>query len=347
MKTLVVLASVMVFLSLAVPKKIEAQKRRVARIIEHTTPEISWVKTSFPSGVDIFTADLAINSSGHIFVGTGNGIFRSMDNGANWIPIDNGLKPNSSGTRTVFALAINSSGHIFAAVWSQIYLSIDNGNTWTQQSAFSSGDGAYVLAINSSGYIFAGTGEGIYRSTDSGVTWTAKNQGLISEGDDRNGVHAIAINSKGDIFAGAFDGVYRSTDNGDNWTQKLGDASNNAFVLAISPNGSVFTQLSSNQPRPTGDEGIYRSTDNGNKWTRMKKDADVIVINSSGHIFLGTLGTTAGVYRSMDNGISWTNISKGLVLSKGNLTDKRVSALAVSPSGTIFAVTPAGIYRSK
>lgn len=308
--------------------------------------EISWVKTNFPSGVDIFTADLAINSSGHIFVGTGNGIYRSMDNGASWTPINNGLKPNSSGTRNVFALAINSSGHIFAAIWDQIYLSIDNGNNWTQQSEFGDRRGAYALAINSNGDIFAGTGEGAYRSTDNGVTWTAKNLGLIRDGDDRNGVHSIAINPNGDIFLGAFDGVYRSTDNGNHWQHILDfGGGNHANVLVAISKGLVFVQMSQNARLPQGTEGVYRSTNNGERWTRINVDgADVMALNSGGHIFRGT---RSGVYRSTNNGVSWTKISKGLVLSKANLTDKIVSALAISPNGIMFAVTADGVYRSK
>ena len=251
---------------------------------------------------------------------------------------------------------INSSGHIFAAIWDQIYLSIDNGNNWTQQSDF--GDrsgGAYALAINSNGDIFAGTGEGAYRSTDNGVTWTAKNLGLIRDGDDRNGVHSIGINPKGDIFLGAYDGVYRSTDNGDHWKHVLDfGGGNNAGNLAINPSGNIFVDMASNARMDQGTEGVYRSTNNGDRWSRIIKTggpqipnfdgAWSIVIDSKGIIFLGT---RSGVYRSNNNGNSWTRMSNGLLLSKDNLTDKNVSALAIDPNGTMFAVTPAGVHRAK
>ncbi len=52
---------------------------------------------------------LAINSSGHIFVGTYDGVFRSTDNGGIWAQVNTGLTNTS-----VCSLTINSSGHIFA-----------------------------------------------------------------------------------------------------------------------------------------------------------------------------------------------------------------------------------------
>ena len=351
MKTFFFLSGAIILLFLPFPYKAYAQ-RRTAQAVKTgnpraaSTPEISWQKTSFPSEVDTFTAHLAINSSGHIFVGTGNGIYRSMDNGTSWTPINNGLKANSSGTLTAFALAINSSGHVFAAIWDQVYLSTDNGNNWTQQSHFGDGNGAFALAISADGHIFAGTGEGVYCSTDNGVTWTARNLGLIRDGDDRNGVYSIAINPNEDIFWGTFDGVYRSTDNGNHWKHILDfGGGNNAHVLAAISKGLVFVQMSQNARLPQGTEGVYRSTNNGERWTRINVDgADVMALNSGGHIFRGT---RSGVYRSTNNGVSWTKISKGLVLSKDKLTDKIVSALAISPNGIMFAVTPAGVFRSQ
>lgn len=351
MTTLFFLSGVIILLFLPFPYKAHAQRRTALPVKTGTTrpaftPEVSWQKTSFPSEVDTFTAHLTINSSGHIFVGTANGVYRSMDGGTTWTQINNGLKYDSYGKLNIFALAINPTGHIFAAIHDELYRSTDDGNNWTK---IRSGLTAMAMAVNSSGHIFVGD-QGMLRSTDEGVTWTKINNGF-----DSNVVNSIVMNSNGDVFVGAYDGVYRSTDNGDHWKHILDfGGGNNAGNLAINSSGNIFVGMNSNARMDQGTEGVYRSTNNGDRWTRIIKNggpqipnfdgAWSIVIDSKGIIFLGT---RSGVYRSNNSGISWTKISKGLVLSKDNLTDKNVSALAIDPNGIMFAVTPAGVYRAK
>jgi hypothetical protein len=88
-----------------------------------------WEQTNGPFGGTV--AALAINSSGDIFAGIQyGGVYRSTDNGNNWIQINNGLPTDT----WVTSLAINnSSGDIFAGTWSSgVFRSINNGNTWNQ-----------------------------------------------------------------------------------------------------------------------------------------------------------------------------------------------------------------------
>jgi hypothetical protein len=60
---------------------------------------------------NLFVRSLAINSSGHIFAGTGGGgVFRSTDNGGSWAPVNVGLT-----NLDVRSLASDSSRYIFAA----------------------------------------------------------------------------------------------------------------------------------------------------------------------------------------------------------------------------------------
>jgi hypothetical protein len=72
---------------------------------------------------------LAINSSGSIFAGTlDSGIYRSMDNGANWMQINNGLI-----NMGVVSLTIDSNGIVFAGtVGDGLFRSTDNGTNWVQ-----------------------------------------------------------------------------------------------------------------------------------------------------------------------------------------------------------------------
>jgi len=52
---------------------------------------------------------LDINQSGHLFVGiSGRGMYRSMDNGSRWMPINAGLR-----STIITSLAISPIGYIF------------------------------------------------------------------------------------------------------------------------------------------------------------------------------------------------------------------------------------------
>lgn len=60
-----------------------------------------WQQTNGPYGG--LVGSFAINSSGHIFAGTyTGGVFRSTDNGDNWMPINTGLT-----NIYIWSLAIN------------------------------------------------------------------------------------------------------------------------------------------------------------------------------------------------------------------------------------------------
>ncbi|MDZ7292991.1 MAG: T9SS type A sorting domain-containing protein [candidate division KSB1 bacterium] len=133
------------------------------------------VNTGLPNSALVFA--LAINSSGHVFAATGDGVYRSLDNGGNW------AKVLDFDGQTFYSLAINSttqdifagSGHIggfpFFSDWGDVFRSTNNGESWTHVAS-GLADYVYALAINIEGYIFAGTPEGGYRSTDNGQRWT-------------------------------------------------------------------------------------------------------------------------------------------------------------------------------
>ncbi len=143
---------------------------------------------NFPTPIH-YVSSLAINENGHIFAGIiwpehaaiGGGVFRSMDNGDQWVPANEGLT-----SLDVSSLAINSRGHIFAgligatygASGGGVFRSIDNGDHWTPINDGLTNTVVYALAINSHDYIFAGTfGGGVFRSIES----TTKVQEISAE----------------------------------------------------------------------------------------------------------------------------------------------------------------------
>ncbi len=321
--------------------------------------------------VTLGVLSLAVNSSGHLFAGTGgSGIFRSTNKGDLWIPINVGIRSHN-----VNAIAIRHDGDIFAGIGGEIYRSTDNGDSWTPLNA--GFDFITVVATNASGHVFIhDNNRHLFRSTDDGDSWE-------SIWTDRI-VYTLASDANNRLFAGTDKGVFRSFDNGDHWSFSTSNVLTDLLVdhLVINSNGVLFAASSqmfrSNDngrrwmPINTGlphqapviflsidvdgelfvcthgeplfgaTDSLFRSQDNGDHWTSIKTglantEIRAFAINSAGHLFIGTLG--AGILRSTDGGDAWSPINTGL-------TDRYVRTLAINASGHLFAGTYAGVFRS-
>ncbi|NEO74920.1 MAG: hypothetical protein F6J99_01030, partial [Moorea sp. SIO4G3] len=67
-------------------------------------------------------------NTGSLFVGTHNGIFRSKDEGRNWVEINKGLT-----NLDIYSLAVSEKGYIFAgATDGNVFRSIDQGESWVE-----------------------------------------------------------------------------------------------------------------------------------------------------------------------------------------------------------------------
>ncbi len=288
------------------------------------TQDIRWQQTGDPSWGDI---RCFANNGTTIFVGTeGFGIYRSSDNGSNWIQMNAGLT-----NPYVRTLAISSNGLIFAGVaGGGVYLSSDNGVNWTRLN-FQPNYSVNALTVSSTGLLIAGTGGGVYRSSDNGANWVSVNSGIPTII-----VYALTMSTNGTLFAGASDGgVFRSSDNGMNWTMvKLGIPNNfPVYAITASRNGTLFAGT---------DSGIFRSSDNGTNWTSVNTGlinsaVRAFTVSSNGTLFAGILG--GGVFRSSDNGTSWTSVNTGLI-------NFNVSALTICDNNTLFAGTNTWVFKT-
>lgn len=143
-------------------------------------------------------------------------VFKSTDEGANWIKSNSGLPddlsvPDSSDPPLPGPLVIDpaNTNIIYAAgTDGSVFKSINGGTSWTElnnglPSAFVS-----VLVIDpaNTNTIYAGTGKGVFfKSTDGGASWSPLNNGL----PDRYG-YALVIDASGTFLhvgtqAGVFD----------------------------------------------------------------------------------------------------------------------------------------------
>jgi ligand-binding sensor domain-containing protein len=281
---------------------------------------------------------IAVNSSGHIFVGTAVfGVYRSTDDGASWQEINNGLSD-----LFINDIAINSAGELFIANFSGVFHSANNGDSWTQLSNGLPFASYTVLAVNANDEIFTGAaGSGMFRSTDNGSNWSAINNGLTNFF-----ITSIAIDeSNGDIALGTGgSGVFHSSDNGDNWSQ-------------------IFTGTTINSDNPNiwidvvviafgvlylwGDTGGFYSQDLINFIAMINPYPTgyyifAMAMNTLNRLFVG--GEQYGIYASLNNGLAWTILSTGLAAYFVASMTLRHGIFAVTSNSGVFLRRPAATW---
>ncbi len=266
--------------------------------------------------------DLESNSLGDIFARTRTFIYRSTDNGTQWIPTNFGDDAEAD-------IFINSYDHIFA---STSFLpgarSTDFGQTWV---TISYGICCHIASwgedINQN--LFAAA-SGFYKSTDNGDSWT-----LISS---PYGLQTFKFNRHNLAFGGTIFGtILRSTDGGFSW-DSVGTSGSWKTLgsTLITKNETVF--MASNDRG-----GVHRSTDNGNTWAHLTNginDSSILSITEdlNGFIYIAT--NSSGILKSINNGDEWTPINYGL-------PDTSILALTANREGYLFAGCDGnGIYRT-
>ncbi len=279
----------------------------------------------------------AFNSSGNIFLGTENGVYRSEDSGLTW----QYLGRNNISVSTI---TINANDHIFVHYQSGFLKSEDNGNTWTimdmnftdrysirdfavapNDDLFLLGaeDGVYrssdngenwnkienldfksrlkEITFNASGTIFISTeNEGVFRSTDNGNNWTRINSGLASLYIDD-----IICANNGDLLVNSYSGIYKSTDTGDSWKYQANGYSNlRTLDLKTGNDDYLFAKTN---------DGVYKSGDDGNSWEPILLEPNgEMAVDSKGIIYFKN---PDGIIYSADNGVSWIQIQNTPSLS--------------------------------
>jgi len=252
---------------------------------------------------NLYCTSLLVDSTGKIYFGSYEGIFRSDSEGKNWEPINRGLQQAMFGYE-VIALSQTISGEIFAASHEGVYV-FDEQNTqweflaWMECSA---------MLINDSSYIIIGTYlYGIFRSVDGGNSWENV---YTHDGEPYTDIGAFTQNSSGYIFSGTDKGILRSIDNGKSWelinTEVIAGG---AQSLSCSSNDSLYAGVYG--------RGVYRSEDLGYTWSQINNgfsntNITSLISNSTGQTYMGSWGNNAGVFQISDNLNSWIQINSGL-----------------------------------
>jgi len=118
--------------------------------------------TKIRTGADKDIGAIAVNVSGHIFIGVENdGFYRTTNNGAVWTQMSSGL-----GNKHVTAVCLaNDTLFFVGTTLDGVYRSVNSGNGWTQVERGlgwkNVGNGALKVYNN---YLYCGTGDGVYKS---------------------------------------------------------------------------------------------------------------------------------------------------------------------------------------
>jgi hypothetical protein len=84
------------------------------------------------TGLDVYDMAISYQDSSSLFVATQNGIYKSIDDGGSWLPVNNKL-PNQGRDLTCTHIKTSPWGtsEIFAVCNSQIYQTQDLGANWS------------------------------------------------------------------------------------------------------------------------------------------------------------------------------------------------------------------------
>ena len=235
------------------------------------------------------------------FGGTGSGIWKTTNGGADWTPLFDKQSVSAIGA---IAVAASDPNVIYA------------------------GSGEACIRSNIS------HGDGVYKSTDAGKTWvnvglkdTRHIGRLIIHPRDPNIVFVAAL---GHAFGNnAERGVFRTQDGGKTWEKVLyKDDKTGAIDITFDPTNPhiLFAALWEASRSPWGlnsggpGSGLYKSTDSGATWKRLEGNGlpkgilgriGVSVSGGDGNrVYALIEAEEGGLYRSDDGGDKWTRINE-------------------------------------
>lgn len=317
-----------------------------------------------------------------IFVGTASGgIFKSTDQGENWLPIFDDAASLSIGDmaiatdKTIYVGTgeANAGGGSLAYDGVGMYKSMDEGNTWEWKGLPDVGsigkvvvnpnnaDEVYVAAM---GYLFENNSErGIYRSKDGGDNWEQ-----VFFVSDITGAIDLAIDPinpsilyaamwerirrpNNRQYGGATSGIYKSIDGGDTWVELTNGLPNlptqkGRIGIAIAPSApNTIMAIYANQAGSL--QGIYKSTNGGENWNQVGDVGSVSFMWWFGKIVIDPLDANTvftpalELYRSKTGGNSFFNVSNNMHVDQ--------HALFIHPLNTDFAIAgnDGGVYISE
>jgi len=267
--------------------------------------------------------DMSLDSSGNLLICNSNGVFKTSNDGVNWLQICT--------IPSLISIAVSGNGTIFVGnSYGIIYISGDNGANWAvalNQEVPGGGSSVMDILIKPDGKIFAGFQHiGIFRSLNEGLLWEKSNNGLTNQ---RMAGFTVDGNK---IFAGTFhDGLYYTTNKGYDW---ISAGLEKKYVMQMGTNepDNIFLYT------PEEQGGMFRSTNGGMNWHELNSNLPPGNVNQFLKVSNGFFAATeSGIFKTTNNGDSW--IYKGPIAS-------RFKNIKANMNQIIFASTDYRLFRS-
>ncbi len=287
---------------------------------------IHWQKSSLQASLP---HSIAVGDNNVLFLGSGQGIFRSQNDGLNWTTQNGG---QTAGVLVVKAVA---GGRVMAGGKNGvIQYSSDNGLSWAvvhNGADFSSDvtDLAYSPGPN---LFFAATaGQGVWKSANNGTTWTPANDASTAN-STIDALHVVP--QTGTLLARTYFSptIFRSTNNGSSWSNLGGSPS---WASDFDDNGSTAIFILSIF------DGVFVSKDDGLSWTA---ENNTLPFNNSGHLAADQLGSVyagfddnIGIYRATgDANLNWALAGPTDLATYSLLYNADSQALFAGTSDSLF-----------
>lgn len=246
---------------------------------------------------------------------TGNGLFRSNNQGKNWNRVFKG-KNSYEANCQVFAA---SEGRLFLGSNYGLFTSCDNGRSW--QKANNRLGGSRILAIVvGSGNIYVACTDGVFKSKDSGSTWeniftkhsTEDGKEFEEANEDRDegerfsDIRYLARDQKsGYLYLATAKGVVLSKDNGSTWDNlsDFGLLSQDVSMVRVSNNSSLYAVTNS---------GIF--INKPGRWQELSFNL------AAGNIRFVAVDNKDILYAACEKGFFKSRIEQGLSFKAEDLT---------------------------
>lgn len=325
--------------------------------ISNLSAQNFWTPTSYMNPASAYVPAISAAQGTTILASNwAYGVWRTVDNGANWFPTSLPgkiffLSQGPNGTN--FAISTDNTGP-------KIYRSIDNGLSWIEvhhaahTNNFFFGGGIAFMDANTAvaavsftlGPTIGDIGVDIVRSTDGGATWN--HIGIMNGWGAANAIKKL--NDGRILVATSLAGLWQSTNNGTNWTRVTSFPQVFANSIVTNSQGYIFVGRSTAEGYTSL---IFRSVNGGASWDQFLSEAVIgngnggevmdMYIDNNDNIFASLVKfdpPQKKLYTSKNNGMDWTEVISGIP------SDATVYSLTGNSQNILFAGTNTyGVYK--
>lgn len=264
-----------------------------------------------------FVESLAAAMDGAVYVGTRDGVYRSM-NGKVWV-----LLPSIPREAAVKSMAFDSDGNLHASIWgSGVFICKKDSYCTNPRKELSSLFVNKIIPMENGDVVVATEG-GVFRKPKGEEKWRL--EGLIEYL-----VTSIALDSQGSLYAGTWGGGINYFEKDDWHFRSMGVASSMVATLAKGPDDNLYAGT---------EGGVSVLAKGSDKWSAVGLEniyIKALGFGNNGEIYAGSYGKG---FLVREKGKDWEERNRGIYNSN-------ISSIAVSDKGEVFAGTKQGLYIS-